>query len=250
MYKHLNRIGFVFIFLLVACNHTDQPSLNEKFMENSSEKERFIPLSTEDSQREGKEENQSKNNAPNNITNSQDESKDLGYGIPQEPPSQQQDLQKLTDTDSEQKTHVVQLPFQDFKERWNAISNEQGSNLIISSFERVTEEGGTFYRAPFQNRTELRVFTKNQNVQRLQIIGEGRTHADVLSMLTGWSQVFYMLNPAFAPHHIDTLFHELGVAPNANLEDVKENTLTHQGIQYKVIPTDTGYMFEASYPND
>jgi hypothetical protein len=176
----------------------------------------------------------------------------LGYGIPQENPGDQKDSQEIAEAETNKSvaTGNFQLPYQDFKDRWNAISEEQASNLTIFSLTPNRTETDTFYQTSLNERLTLKIFLSNKKVQKLHMVGNGRTKPDILSMLTSWSQVVYMMNPEAEPHEIDHLFNELGVGPNSNLEDVQDRTVIQGGIQYKVTSTETGYQFEASYPEE
>jgi hypothetical protein len=271
MQRPLFLIWFLLIVILSSCNHSESRSVDNQTGGNSSDS-LFSPISnTENQQSEsemdatpnvvpeasienqeskGQQEPMEKNPHTEVQSKNNEESQELGYGIPHEKPIQQPNSQQLAKQESKLTQKIGQLPFKDFKERWNAISYEQGSNLIISSFEKMTANEGTYYHALFQKRLELRVFVVNDSVKSIQIIGHGRKTSDVLTMLTGWSQIYYILDPDYDPYHVDILFSDLGVGPNADLDHIEEHSIIHHGIQYNIETTDTGYNFQASYFND
>lgn len=60
----------------------------------------------------------------------------------------------------------LEISFQDFKERWNAISEEQLSNITIKNLEETTTTAETFYYAQLRNTIELRVYPNQNKIQK------------------------------------------------------------------------------------
>jgi hypothetical protein len=143
---------------------------------------------------------------------------------------------------------INQLPFENFSERWNAFAEETGSGLKISNFKEITSETESFFQSSLHNQLELRVFVENETVQKIQLVGHGKTKADMLLMLTGWNQIYSMMNTDYETYEVDLLFNDLGVGPNADLESVQQKTMTYRNITYTVTPINSGFLFEASYP--
>jgi hypothetical protein len=149
----------------------------------------------------------------------------------------------------EQANTLTPLPFQDFKERWNAVADEQQSNLRIQKLEKVTTENGSYYTSAIPGNMELRVYPTGDVIQQLEIISHGKTRTDVINMLQGWSQMVTILYPNVPMPDVDGLFNLIGVGPNADLSTIKKKSFVFSGINYEVIPTDDGFVFRAAYAN-
>jgi hypothetical protein len=68
-------------------------------------------------------------------------------------------------------------------------------------------------------------------------------------LLTSWWQVLLITNPKSELNEIDTIFSEIGIGPNSNLEELHAVSFSFGGLQYKVTPSQQGILFEAIYPN-
>lgn len=236
-------ILIVSILLVAACQHSNEQSLEGQPEDQNS----ALPLSSnntldktlQDQDQQLKEIHPQDYNPP-------------GFGVPQEEPAKQPALEQQLTTDMDQTVESIKfhLPFQDFQDRWNAVSTEQNSNLQITSLKMFSSEDGPYYQCLFDRHLELRVFTANQFVQNIQMVNNSSSSTDLLDMLTGWSHIVMMLNPDIHYHEVDQLFHDLGVGPNLDLNDVKEKTILFSGVQYTVKPTKSGFLFQAAYPDN
>ncbi len=140
-----------------------------------------------------------------------------------------------------------QLPFEDFKERWNAVAEEQMSPLIIKSLEKISNDTELLYRAPLSQQLELIILVSNGTVKQLAINSFGKSQNDIYSMLTGWTQMVNILHPNIHLHDVDALFNTIGVGPNGDLTNVKTKSFTYLDVNYDILPTEKGYTFKASY---
>ncbi|WP_203361647.1 hypothetical protein [Bacillus sp. REN10] len=228
------------VLTLNACNlNPDQPPVEPLSTDQPSKEGQYLPLSTKDNGEQNTEEP---------LVNLEEAAPEPGYAVPQERPSEQADLLKSTEQYAQQIAQTEPLPFEGFKERWNAVSKQQGTDLIISHLDKSTNEKEDVYQASLTNHLTLRVFVAGQHIQKIQMSNEGKTTSERYTMLMGWSQVFFLFHPNAEPHHVDNLFTELGVGPNANLSQVEKKTVLYQGVQYTVSPTEIGYELEVAYP--
>lgn len=172
--------------------------------------------------------------------------------------TQEQDQQNDTQTEGnhenqqrsiEKEPATTPLPFQDFKERWNAITEERLSNLYIKTLNATSGEKGTFYSAQITNKLELRIFVTEDFIHQIELISQVKTGSEVYTMLEGWNQIIDILHPNIEMNDVDSFFHDIGVGPNADLTNVKEREITFLGINYTIIPTNEGYIFRTSYAN-
>jgi negative regulator of genetic competence, sporulation and motility len=172
---------------------------------------------------------------------------------PEITPQEQDSLQQPTPEDEvnpeqepiEPPVVSTNLPFLDFKERWNAISDEQFSNLYIKTLSKA--DGEDYYRAMLTSDLELRVVVQAEYIQRLEMISSKKTETANQQMLTGWNQIINILQPNIETYDVDSLFHQIGVGPNADLSNVTYMRFTYSSIQYEVKPTSTGYIFRGFY---
>ncbi|HLO12099.1 MAG TPA: hypothetical protein VK190_07700 [Pseudoneobacillus sp.] len=135
----------------------------------------------------------------------------------------------------------------DFQQRWNAVSNEQTGDVYIQQFQRLNDS----YRTSLKTNLIMEIDTRdNKQIDRIKIIGTGKTNAEHLKMLTSWWQVLIITNPQSELHEIDTIFSEIGIGPNSNFEDLQAATISFGGLQYKVIPSHESISFEAIYPEE
>lgn len=142
---------------------------------------------------------------------------------------------------------IVQLSFDDFKDRWNSLVEEQMSELAIQSLEGITVKEERYYRAMLTNQIELRVFEDQHTVQKLEIHSYGTSPSDRRQMLTAWSHVIQMMQTVLDVQDVDGLFHEFGVGPNFDVSNVKEKAIMQNGIIYEIFPTEQGFIFKATY---
>jgi PBP1b-binding outer membrane lipoprotein LpoB len=139
------------------------------------------------------------------------------------------------------------LPFHDFKERWNAVSEEQMSNLYIKNIEESSNTNETIYHTRLSNHLELRIFVHENYVHQLELTSDEKTTEVIYQMLAGWNQVINMLHPTVEMYDVDALFRKIGVGPNADLSNLKATSFDYFHLHYEVLPTDNGYTFRASY---
>ncbi|WP_243297347.1 hypothetical protein [Bacillus litorisediminis] len=148
---------------------------------------------------------------------------------------------------SEKISQADRLAFHDFKERWNSLSEEQGTALEIRRFEKTPIDQGVMYISDFQNGLVLRVYVYDDTIRGLQVNERAETMTERFQLLTAMSQIYLILNPGTEPHHADYLFNEFGIGPNANFENVQQRTIEYNGIQYTITPKDEEYQFDAFY---
>jgi hypothetical protein len=170
-------------------------------------------------------------------------------------PEQDQQIDTKTEGNHEDQQGTLEestnapLPFQDFKERWNAITEERLSNLYIKTLNASSDENGTFYTAQITNKLELRVYVSNDRIHQLEMISKVKTGSEVYTMLESWNQIIQILHPNIEMNDVDSFFHDIGVGPNADLTNVKGRKMTFSGINYTITPTNEGYIFRTSYTN-
>ena len=140
-----------------------------------------------------------------------------------------------------------QLPFADFKERWNAVCDEQITNLYIQNLEAATNERGSYYHTRIHPQIMLRIFVDNDYVQQLEMISEGKANTTTLAMLAGWSQIINILHPNMEINDVDEFYQKIGVGPNADLTKVKPTSFTYYDLNYQIYTTENGYGFIAAY---
>ncbi|TWI59158.1 hypothetical protein [Halalkalibacter nanhaiisediminis] len=140
-----------------------------------------------------------------------------------------------------------QLTFNDFKERWNAVSKELACDLTIDTVEKVSNEKSIYYQAKLNKQIELQVFVSNNQVEKLILLSP--ITANTFDVLVGWRQIILMLIQESDSLDIDAIFHELGVEPNAEIELHEKKTVTYLGIEMNVSLTNETIVFEASYIN-
>lgn len=141
----------------------------------------------------------------------------------------------------------TQLPFQDFKERWNAITDEQMSNVYIRNLEEVNTNEGNYYLSNLNNSLQLRIIVEQDFVQQLELINNDKSKSGIGIMLTTWSQMINILHSNIEIYDVDTLFNKIGVGPNGDLSALKPISFTNYGLHYDVVPTEKGYTFRAGY---
>ncbi|WP_090867328.1 hypothetical protein [Oceanobacillus limi] len=140
------------------------------------------------------------------------------------------------------------LPIDNFKERWNAVSDEQFSELYIESLQEIETENGVTYESKLTNQLALRIHANNQGyVEQLEMVQEGTLGSNVYQMLTGWSQIINIIHPNLEINDVDSLFHDIGVGPNGDLSNVSETSFDYHHIHYHISPTENGYTFRARY---
>jgi hypothetical protein len=139
------------------------------------------------------------------------------------------------------------LPFQDFKARWNAISDEQMSNLHIKDLEESKHDQGTLYISHLSKQIELHIHVYGNYVQQLEINSKGKSTSNINEMLAAWNQVINILHPTIEVYDVDTLFNKIGVGPNADVSKIKKASFVYSHLHYNVSPRENGYTFRASY---
>ncbi|WP_077213499.1 hypothetical protein [Bacillus dakarensis] len=235
------------IFLLTACQQDNDQSLEGQSKNHNSP----LPLSTTDKHDETLQDSDPLKKQEQEEIHIPDYNPP-GFGVPQEEPAKQSDTEKQLTSDPDQTVESAKfhLPFQDFQDRWNAVSREQGSDLQIAAFDLISSDEDSYYQCLFDHHLVLRVFTSNQYVRSIQMLNKSSSSSDLIDMLTGWSHIVMMFNPDIQFYQVDGLFHDLGVGPNLDLSEVKEKTILFSGIQYTVKPINSGFLFQAAYPDN
>lgn len=145
-------------------------------------------------------------------------------------------------------TEVVTYPFDEFKGRWNALSDELFSELYIIEFKKTEHESGKseFYYI-FQKGYELFVITGlEQAIEQIKFVGKPTTEEQRYEMLTGWSQVILLSNLNFDYYDVNLIFEHLGIKPNATIDSSDQN-INYKGVEFGIIHGDGSYIFEANY---
>ncbi|WP_025028462.1 hypothetical protein [Caldalkalibacillus mannanilyticus] len=140
------------------------------------------------------------------------------------------------------------LLFEEFMQKWNAISAEHTGDFFIHSFEQIHSETDQVYRTSLGKHLELQVTVANSHVIKAQLIGSPPSTKERFTMITSWWQLFLMTNSTIAVHDIDLLFAELGIGPNADLSELTSRTFDYNGITYSIHEENNRYLFEAAYP--
>lgn len=139
------------------------------------------------------------------------------------------------------------LPFEEFRSRWNAISDTFTGENYVHSLEQVQTETNNYYRTTLNNTTELRVFVNDKNfINNIKLIGTSGSVKENFSMITSWWQLLLLSNPEMTD--FDETFSLMGVGPNANLLKVKEQTFSFGDVTYNILLANQNYTFEAVFP--
>lgn len=138
--------------------------------------------------------------------------------------------------------------FEEFMQKWNAISAEHTGDFIIHSLEQTHSETDQVYHTSLGSHLELQVIVANNHVIKAQLIGSPPSTKERFTMITCWWQLFLMTNSTIAAQDIDLLFAELGIGPNADLSELTSRTFDYNGIIYSILKENQRYIFEASYP--
>ncbi|MEN2767363.1 hypothetical protein [Ornithinibacillus xuwenensis] len=238
----LSLLSVFLLFLLVSCN--DEPEQGQRGDESP-----FQNISTETPADEQPSE------IPNNGLNTNEDQLADNEEINRD----QEDLQKALPEDSitpeelyeeeqyeaKQVEVITTLPFDSFKERWNAISDAQLTNLYISKFQEMQNDVGISYTASLNAHMKLRVKVTSDYVQSVGLVSD--RNVDTVQMLTGWSQVIKILHPELEIHDVDAFFNEIGVGPNGDLTNLKEGIYPYDYLEYELAKTEEGYVFRGAY---
>lgn len=170
------------------------------------------------------------------------QAEEIKEGQPNRPPL-------ITEPKMEQNENITEakhLPFQDFKEKWNAISDDQMSDLYIQQFDELNEQNETIYSSPLNKRHSISIYVQNGAIRKIIMSTDNATSTSTIySMLSGWSQIIHMVHPDIEIYDVDDFFNQIGVGPNADLKNVKNSTIIYENIKYIITRTDTGYQFTA-----
>ncbi len=150
-----------------------------------------------------------------------------------------------------EEVETLAFPFEEFIERWNALSDEHYSGLYISSFDaKKGEDNRTIYRHPFKNGFVLSVMIGGEKrIEEVRLEGSVKTEDQRFALLTAWSQLVLMTNPAFELYDVNQVFHEIGIGPNATIPN-KNKTTNYQGIEFSLTQNNTVLLFNAKFePN-
>ncbi|MET3696848.1 hypothetical protein SAMN05877753_101577 [Bacillus oleivorans] len=212
-------LGLTAVTLLVSCSPTPEENLNssDPYQELTNQ----LPP------------------APNRIENPTGQIRHETQLLPNDVDDQTEESETVSQDD--------RLPFHDFKERWNALSEEQGTALMIRRLEKTPIDQGDVYVSDFQNGLVLRVYVYDDKIRGLQVTERAQTLTERFQLLTAMSQIYLILNPGREPHHADYLFNEFGIGPNANFEPVQQRTIEYNGILYTITPKEEAYQFAAFY---
>lgn len=153
--------------------------------------------------------------------------------------------QESKSIEQEEKPNAPMLPFQDFRERWNAITDEQMSNLYIRNLEEQSNNDETFYRAQLNDYIEMRIHVYEKSIIKLEMISKEKSQAVIFTMLSGWSQIVTIVHQNREIPDVDAFFNKIGVGPNGNLTNINTGAFTYFDIVFEIIRTDQGFIFRA-----
>ncbi|WP_010095227.1 hypothetical protein [Ornithinibacillus scapharcae] len=242
------------IFLITACTNSETESEQnntDPFMNLSNTPkeagEEEPPLDspldglTEEDKILPEEENKEQSDAEE-IEEAQPELDDMQRAIPVDPNTPPE--QYLGD-EASQVEMIRDLPFDNFKERWNAISDANYSNLYIKEFQETQTDDGITYTASLANNLELQVHVTSDYVQ--SVGAYTKSSVDAMKMLSAWYQVIQVMHPNIEVHDVDAFFHEIGVGPNGNLTALKMGSIPYYHITYEIAKVDNEYVFLGTY---
>ena len=232
-------------FFLYACSHNQtiqQPNPNNKYQQLSTQ--------SKDQAEEKTSENPSIKE-PSNVGEYSDiEQNNHVHKVPQN--QEKQEHQGINSKQGEMIAPTegsIKLPFQNFKERWNSVTDEQMSNLYIKKLEEVETNGETIYRTQLNSQILLSITTFNNYVQSLEMNCQGKSRDNIYNMLTSWSQMITIVHPDMEILDVDNIFNRIGVGPNADLTNMKSTSFTYLDLQYDLSVTDKDFTFKVSYVN-
>ncbi|GAA0315426.1 hypothetical protein GCM10008967_02470 [Bacillus carboniphilus] len=153
----------------------------------------------------------------------------------------------LQDPEIEGSQPTFQLPIDEFTDRWNAITQEFGSNLFISTIKKIDQNHGDEYEAKIKDGILLRIRVSNVDVAQISMEGPTQTIDERYLLISGWSQIYLLFNPEAELHMVDSLFHDLGIEPNANLQQHKNTPVLEGKFEYKIDQTEIGHQFTATH---
>jgi uncharacterized protein YxeA len=162
---------------------------------------------------------------------------------------QEQSNLYMMNSEDQKTNYITGLKFNDFKERWNSISKDEMSDLLIRELDIYSENNVTMYQALLNQKIKLRVSVKNDFVQEIELIAIPESIDEKYKMLTGWNHIINIIHPNTEIYDVDYFFNKLGVGPNADLTNLKNQTLDYYGIQYTINYRESGYHFLVSYTN-
>lgn len=144
----------------------------------------------------------------------------------------------------------VQIPFQEFKDRWNAISDEMTYENYIHHYEMKNENNESFAIATIDYDSTIKISHKNQFVSMIQITTQKSSDENKkYSMLSSWMQLLLLTNPQIQMSDIDEIFSNLQIGANASIESLTTQSFTFGQVQYNVKVLDYAYVFEAVMPS-
>lgn len=246
MFKILFNLELIFlVFLLNACSPQPEQSQDQS--------QSYIRLSTEEQQnlqQPAEIDEQETNLTDTNQIQSKPDSKQ--QTLQEEFTSEEQadkdavPEQTSDNVENQNTAEVTKLPIHDFKERWNAVAEEQMSNLYIKSLDEYPNEKEMIYRSNLSKDIKLEIKANGEYIQQIEMICENKSPSTVYTMLSGWSQMINILHPTIEIYDVDTFFHKIGVGPNADLSNLKSTTISYFDIEYEVLQTDKGYNLTAT----
>ncbi|MBD8067462.1 hypothetical protein [Bacillus sp. PS06] len=250
MYSKL-CLTLLLVLSLTACNRNITPNTDKygTTYEDSTESNELIHPQIELEDTEQEPEEQPKETAKEQ-EKEPEESTEPNLEVDEEqlevPPNTEEQNQLATDQDEVEPNSELPsfFPADELKRRWNAISEEYTLVNYIKSLEFIQNTEEAYYRAILDKGIEFRSYiTDDKLINRFVLIGKKGNAEENSTLITSWWQLILLTNPEVTD--IDLSFSNLGVGPNANLNQVKEQTFTIGEINYTVIPTDIGYNFEA-----
>ncbi|MGM8215939.1 hypothetical protein ACLIA0_10245 [Bacillaceae bacterium W0354] len=146
--------------------------------------------------------------------------------------------------DEEKLTTYFQLPFNEFQARWNALTDEQLSNLYIREINNDSENK---YVTTINSYIALQLENVNNDVQQIKIVSKPQTKEQILKMLTAWQQAIQVMYPELEIHDVDRIFSEIGIEPDANLSKLKNKTFTHNHLIYDISINENQYILNISF---
>lgn len=162
----------------------------------------------------------------------------------EDPPAIQKNADRARLLQQKQPFHV---PLQEFAERWNAVSADMGSELVIHDPAAFRWRAGGRYTYAFRPGLRLRLTPGHDNtVSRVEVISSARTIAERYQMLSAWGQVYTMNHPETPPFEADALFHKLGVRPDADLTRLTSSPVEVEGVRYEIASQKNTLTFRAS----
>lgn len=163
----------------------------------------------------------------------------------------QEKQRALTTEDTIKIIPSIKIPFDEFMQRWNAISDEYTYENYIESYKVEKNENEQYALATIDHEATINVKARKDYIDIIQITTpKYTTEEKKYSMLSSWMQVVMLTNPQIEMSEIDRLFSELKIGPNATIETDHSKSITYGQVEYRLKISQENYQFTATLASE